>query len=99
MSDPVIDGLADALCTGRSFDEDPEDPAVLKREIERLEEKLMWEHHITDEQIDAAVEKANKVASWGTSGAAPNAGGWDALNKLGIERCGDGWKIGGEDGK
>ena len=39
MSDKIIDGLVDALCI-RSFDEDPEDPAVLKRTVERLREAL-----------------------------------------------------------
>ncbi len=72
-----------------------------RKRIEELEQLLdakyediqVWMHsgkrryHITDDQIRAAVKKANKVAAWGTSGAAPNTGGWETLKPLGIERC------------
>ena len=77
-----------AVCDGRE--------AVLCTRIEELEQSASddettiaaWNkrftnsHHITDEQIDAAVHRANNWKHEWSSVA------WELLNKLGIEQCG-----------
>ena len=58
MGNEIIDGLADALCI-RSFDEDPEDPAVLKRAVERLRSEV--EHKRDALQRSVEIERGLRI--------------------------------------
>jgi len=60
MSDRIIDGLADALCI-RSFDEDPEDPAVLNRTIDLLTAEVDKRLSIIRELGDELFEKDKRI--------------------------------------